>query len=98
LNLLVLGNAVPEPVEVEVVLDEVVVDLAEEVVVLKSAEPLYPPHVDVLAELRLFTHINYIAFELFEQHSINHFRKANAFIDPYLTSPLGSSNGPYYSI
>lgn len=55
----VLVDPLLEAVEVEVVLDEVLVDLAEEEVVLESAEPLNPPHVDILAELRLLAHHKY---------------------------------------
>lgn len=60
----VLVDPLLEAVEVEVVLDEVLIDLAEEEVVLEAAEPLDPPHVDVLAELRLLAHQSILLFEL----------------------------------
>jgi hypothetical protein len=60
----VLVDSLLESVEVEVVLDELLVDLAEEEVVLQPAEPLDPPHVDVLAELRLLAHQSILLFEL----------------------------------
>jgi hypothetical protein len=45
-----------DAVEVEVVPDELIVDLAEELVVFQVAEPLDPPAVGLLAVLRLFRH------------------------------------------
>jgi hypothetical protein len=63
-ELRVLVDPLFESVEVELVLDEVLVDLAEEEVVLEAAEPLDPPHVDVLAELRFLAHHSILLFDL----------------------------------
>jgi hypothetical protein len=60
----VLVDSLLESVEVEVVLDEVFVDLAEKEVVLEAAEPLDPPHVDVLAELGFLAHHSILLFDL----------------------------------
>jgi hypothetical protein len=45
-----------ESVEVEFILYVILVDLAEEQVVLKSTEPLNPSHIDILTKLRLLAH------------------------------------------
>lgn len=54
-----------EPIEVEFVFNEILVDLTEEEMILKTTEPLDPPYINVFAELRLFAHVlNYQIFEL----------------------------------
>lgn len=55
-RVLEFGDPFAQAVEVELVLDEVLGDLAEEEVVLQPREPLDPPHAHVLAELRLLAH------------------------------------------
>lgn len=46
-----------EPVEVELVFDEIFVDFTEEEVILEAAEPLDPAYINVFAEFRLFAHL-----------------------------------------
>ena len=50
-KLRVSGHSFLESVEVELILDEILVNLAEEEVVFKPAKPLDPSHIGVLAEL-----------------------------------------------
>ena len=44
-------DAAAQSIQVELILDKLLADFAEEVVVFKPAEPLHPAHIDVLAEL-----------------------------------------------
>lgn len=55
----VLVDPLLEAIEVELVLDVVLIDFAEEEVILESTEPLDPAHIDVFAELRLLAHHKY---------------------------------------
>ena len=55
-SLIIVIELLLDAVEVEVVPDELIVDLAEELVVFQVAEPLDPPAVGLLAVLRLFRH------------------------------------------
>lgn len=50
-NLLKSGYFFFETVKIELVFDEFFIDLAKEDVILKPTKPLYPSHVDILAEL-----------------------------------------------
>lgn len=45
-----------EPVKVELVFDEILVNLAEEAVIFEAAEPLNPADVYIFAKLRLLAH------------------------------------------
>jgi hypothetical protein len=49
--LLILFYFGPEPKEIVLFFDEILIDLAEEGVILHPAEPLNPPDVGILAEL-----------------------------------------------
>mgnify|MGYP001003562353 CR=1 FL=1 len=47
----ILVDSLLESIEVELILDEFLADLAEETVILETTEPLDPSHIHILAEL-----------------------------------------------
>jgi hypothetical protein len=89
-GVLVLDGFLLEAVEVELVLDEVLVDFAEEDVVLEAAEPLDPADVDVLAELRLLTHIQLII----TLNQISNITKIRIFTRPRSTRTASQELSP----